>query len=98
MKNDIFKNNIFTNPKGWAENLIGSSFRYRLMQALSVFLGVSLAGFIFPICRKAGGQAWEGGYVCLLALLVIAAIQLPLFYLRALRFYVVESLANEQRK
>lgn len=98
MKNEIFKNNIFTNPKGWAENTVGSLFRYRFMQALSVILGVCLAGFLFLICREAGLQRFGGDCVLGLMFVVIAAILIPLFYLRALRFYVVASLASGQRK
>ena len=89
-------NNIFTNPRGWAEKTIGSLLRYRLMQSLSVALGFCLAGILFLI--------WEAEhyplavYFAVLVFLFVAVVQLPLCYLRALRSYVVQSQAVEPRK
>ncbi len=83
------KNDILTNPKGWAQNAVGSPVRYRLMQIVSLILGLCLAGILFIICKEA--QLPLFGYLCVLVFLLIAAVQLPLCYLRALRYYVVES-------
>jgi hypothetical protein len=85
----FLSNNIFTNPKGWAMKAVGSVLRYRLMQVLSLILGVCLAGIFFLICREA--QLPLFGYLCVLVFLIIAVVQLPLFYLRALRCFVIES-------
>jgi hypothetical protein len=83
------KNDILTNPKGWAQKAVGSAVRYRLMQIVSLILGLCLAGILFVICKEA--QLPLFGYLCVLVFLLIAAVQLPLCYLRALRCYVVES-------
>ena len=82
------KNNIFTDPKGWAAKAVGSPFRYRLMQSLTVALGVLLAIMLYLICREARLPLF--GYFAVLVFLIIAVVELPLCYLRALRFYVVE--------
>ena len=86
------RNNIFTDPKGWAQMVVGSPIRYRLMQAMSVVLGACLAGMLSIIC-------WEAdlplvGYLSVLVFLVGAVIVAPLCYLRALRCFVVESQLN----
>ena len=83
------KNNILTDPKGWAQKVVGSPTRYRLMQALSLILGACLAGMLFLICREARLPLF--GYFCVLLFLIIGVVQLPLFYLRALRSFVIES-------
>jgi hypothetical protein len=83
------RNDIFSNPKGWAQKAVGSPARYRLMQALSLLLGICLAGILFLICREARLPLFA--YFCALVFLLIATVQLPLCYLRALRCYVLES-------
>ena len=84
MKNDKFKN-----PKGWAEKDVGSLVRYRLMQSVGVILGVCLAGILFMICQEARFPLFV--HFSILVFLLIGVIQLPLFYLRALRSFVIES-------
>ena len=82
-------NSIFTNPKGWAQKAVGSPTRYRLMQAFTLLLGVCLAGILFLISKEARLPLLA--YLCVLVFLLIAAVQFPLCYLRALRCYVLES-------
>jgi hypothetical protein len=47
------KNSIFSNPKGWAAKAVGSCFRYRLMQSLTLALGALLAIMLYLIWREA---------------------------------------------
>ena len=86
------KNNIFSDPKGWASKAVGSSFRYRLMQSLTLLLGVLLAVMLYLIGREARLPLF--GYFGVLVFLIIAVVELPLCYLRALRSYVVEHQAS----
>ena len=82
------KNTIFSNPKGWAAKAVGSRFRHGLMQSLTLLFGVLLAIMVYFICREARLPLFV--YLGVLVALIIAAVELPLYYLRALRFYVVE--------
>jgi hypothetical protein len=82
------KNSIFLDPKDWASKAVGSSFRYRLMQLVTLLLGVLLAVMLYFICREARLPLL--GYFGVLVFLVIAVVELPLCYLRALRSYVAE--------
>jgi hypothetical protein len=86
----FLRNNIFTNPKGWAQSAVGTPWRYRLMQSCTLVLGAGLACMLFVICREA--QLAFFWYVSVLVFLAIATVQLPLFYLRALRSYVTEPI------
>lgn len=90
------KNDIFTNPKGWAEKAVGSVIRYRLTQSCTVILGVCLALMLFIICREVRLPLFR--YLSVLLFLVIAVIVLPLCYLRALRSFVVESRVDTERE
>jgi hypothetical protein len=83
------KNDIFSNPEGWAQKVVGSSLRYRCMQILSLVQGGCLAEILFLLCKEAHLPLVV--FVSALVFVVIAAVQLPLCYLRALRFYVVDS-------
>jgi len=80
------KNTIFSDPKGWAVKAVGSSFRYRLMQVLTLSLGVLVAIMLYFIWREARLPLL--GYFGALIFLITAVVELPLCYLRALRFYV----------
>jgi len=88
------KSIIFSDPKGWAAKIVGSSFRYRLMQAFTLLLGVLLAVMIYVIFRETRFPL--GCYFGVLVFIVIAVVELPLCYLRALRCYVVENQKSHQ--
>ena len=86
------KNNVLSNPRGWASKVVGSTLRYRLMQSFTLLQGLVLAFILYLICHEA--QVPLFGYFSVLVFLVIAVVELPLCYLRALRFYVVEQLES----
>lgn len=87
------KNNVFTDPIGWATKAVGTSFRYRVMQLATVLFGLILAIMFYLVFREARLPIERSfGF---LIILVVAAIQFPLFYLRALRFLV---LARQTQK
>ncbi len=81
-------NSIFSDPRAWASKAVGSSVRYRVLQSFTLLAGATLGFILYLICREAGVPLF--GYFVVLVMLLIAAVELPLFYLRALRSYVVE--------
>src|SRR5690242_8664577 len=92
--NGIFTNNIFTNPKGWAEQAIRSRLRYRLLQAASLIIAGLLGYVLFIVWREA--RLPLAVYFVVLIFVIIGVVQLPLFYLRALRSFVVEAQLTRQ--
>lgn len=94
----ILRNNIFTNPQGWAEKWVGSSCRYRLAQSATVVFGVLLVLLVVMICKLSERALLHPRHYVGLSLLVfITVIELPLCYLRALRYYV-GNLASSAKK
>ena len=83
----LFKNNIFTNPQGWGKKAVGSRWRYRLMQLSTILFGFMLGAMITLVSKKASLVV----YIEMLVFVFVAVIQLPLCYLRALRYFVLES-------
>ena len=84
--NALIKNNIVTNPKGWAGRAVGSPVRYRLLQSYSIIVGLCLA-VIFALLSPS--HLPVGAYLSVFLLLLLAVVVLPLCYLRALRSFVV---------
>jgi hypothetical protein len=82
------KNDIFRNPRGWGAKAVGSSVRYRLMQFYTLLLGALLGIMLYLVCRE--GKVPLLPYIGILLFLLIAVVELPLLYLRALRAYVLE--------
>ena len=87
------KNDIFRNPRGWGVKVVGSSVRYRLMQFYTLILGALLGMMFFLVCREANVPLLP--YMGMLLFLLIAVVELPLLYLRALRAYVLEHQAPD---
>ena len=95
-RSHYMKNQIFSDPMDWAAKLIGTCFRYRVMQFLTLLLGGGLAFMIFVVSREASLPLI--GYFSILVVLLVVAIELPLLYLRALRFYVLHSQSKNEEK
>jgi len=83
----LFENNVFTNPQGWAQKIVGATWRYRWMQLFTVIVGFMLGVMIALVSKRTSGV----DCTVMLAFVFIAAIALPLCYLRALRYFVLES-------
>ncbi len=81
------KNSIFSDPRGWASKAVGSCVRYRLMQSSTLIAGAAQGFILYLICREAGSPLFV--YLVVLVALLVFSVELPLFYLRALRSYVV---------
>ena len=76
-----FKNNVVTNPKGWARKMVGSAFYYRAWQVITIGFGLMCLDDL----SHGGCDPYYGARLLILGW----GILLPLGYLRALRQYVV---------
>jgi hypothetical protein len=88
----LFKNNIVTNPKGWAEKAVGTLLLYRVMQTFTVIAWSLYAVLLFMISN-------HERLPVILTISVIATffapmVFFPLCILRALRFYVLKYKAD----
>jgi hypothetical protein len=84
-------NNILTNPEGWAGDAVGTLWRYRFLQGLTLFGGVALfLLFVFLLKRRDYGHYF--GVVVLISAFCIA---FPLMYLRALRALYIKTQCFE---
>ena len=86
--NGIFTNNIFSNPKGWAEKAIGSHLRSRLMQAKCVTMAGCLSYVLFLFWRETRFPLVV--YFGVLVFLAHGVVE-TFCDLRALRSFVVEA-------
>ena len=85
----ILKNNIFTNPHGWASNCIGTPFRYRLMQAITIVLGVFLIWMAVLLAKISERSPLHPlSFIAFSIWVFIGVVALPLSYLRALRHFL----------
>jgi hypothetical protein len=80
----MFKNNIVTNPVAWAEDAVGSRIRYAMMIALTILMGSATIVLVILTSKD-----WQIGLVVSTPM-ILFAMELPLFYLRALRRLVDE--------
>jgi len=78
------KNSIFANPIGWAEGTVGTRYRYLFMIIMTIFLGLLIIAMVILVSPN--WQTW-----LIISILVFScSIQLPLFYLVALRKLMLE--------
>jgi hypothetical protein len=88
----IFKNNIFTDPQGWAQQAVGTPLRYRLSQTGSVVVGTfALVAIIFVSKISEMVHLSPSYYLAVGVPVFVITIELPLCCFRALRCYVVQS-------
>jgi hypothetical protein len=86
---------IYSDPKDWGRKVVGSPLRYRLMQALTLVSGFVLTFISYLLCKELHLPVLA--YLGVVLGLMVFLVELPLCYLRALRFYVLErqQRANE---
>ena len=77
----LLRNNIFTNPGGWAEKTVGTIWRYRAMQLGTVALSIALFAMYLAVSRPLEWHQQVAVGVCI----AVGTLVLPLCYLRALR-------------
>lgn len=97
----ILKNNIFTNPQGWAQNwgrrCVGSSIRYRLIQLATVFFAIETFALVVVVCKHAEKEhLCPHDYASVGATLFLTVVLLPLCHLKALRYYVSDSVLHSK--
>jgi len=83
----MFDNNIFFNPKGWADAVVGRKSNYIAMICLTIAASLLIFVFLFVI---AGDIFGIGFYFFMLFFVLLA----PLSYLRVLRFLYKEIEKN----
>jgi hypothetical protein len=88
----MLKNNIITNPIGWANSLVGTPLRYRFTQFMVILFGLLLSCMIFVSFPK--GFWWQ--YIGPISFGFIFAVELPLLCLRAMRCLIKKIEKFEQ--
>jgi hypothetical protein len=83
----FFQNNIFTNPVGWANVIIGTNLRYRFMQVWTIFMGVLFFILLIITSNRRGVL-----FYAQIALFVIIVIEMPLSYLKAMRYMYLDKV------
>jgi hypothetical protein len=89
--NKLFANNIFTDPEGWTQKAVGSTWRYRLMQIMTVISGLCLFVFFEVASEKHDWPTTFSVAVCIFGF----AVDFPLMYLRALRHMHLKDHSRE---
>ncbi len=100
----VLANNIFKNPRGWARQTVGSHGRYRFMQSFTILMGVYLFGLIVALVfllhhvYRTMTPLLVFAFISLgFGVVIVAAVQFPLMYLRALRRYVIDTQKEPNR-
>ncbi len=77
---------IFNDPIQWAHGCAGTNKKYRLMQSMTIILGCLVFAFIFVFNK----YNKPPDHIAFLLLLFILVILIPLFYLKAIRAFLIE--------
>lgn len=75
---------IYRNPVGWAERLAGTRRRYLVSSLLTILAG----GFLLYFSVSMSVESWFTAVASVTV--VIFAVELPLYYLRAMRALLKE--------
>jgi uncharacterized membrane protein len=89
----ILKDNIITNPIGWANSLVGTNLRYRVTQLCVIVFGILLACMIFISFPD---HYWMI-YIGPIAFTFIFAVELPILCLRAMRHLIIKINQSEPK-
>ncbi len=90
----IFKNNIFTNPEGWAGIVVGTNLRYRLVQIWTIFMGIVLFTLSCIVSNRRGLRI----YLEVFVLIGVVAVEMPLLYLKALRHLYLKNKQSQDNQ
>lgn len=91
----MFRSIIFNNPAKWTERCVGTIGRYRLAQIMTIIFGAILAAMFLLLCSPEYG--WKDRAPVVL-FIILAVVEFPLMYLRALRYlYRMNLQASQQR-
>ena len=87
----LLRNNIFTNPGGWAKNAVGTPWSYRIIQAATVFSSIALFVMFTLVSRPLPWIQYLSFGIPIAAFTLV----FPLCYLRALRCLYLEKRREE---
>lgn len=87
----LLRNNIFTNPEGWAKKAVGAPWCYRLMQAVTVFASIGL----FVLFTLVAGTLTLAQHLGIGISIAAFTLVFPLCYLRAMRCLYLKNRREE---
>ena len=106
----FYRNNIFTNPIGWAKSIVGKTWIYRLLQGSTICYGIIFFLIFYILLDNFIDSSilprWFYMKIIILGYLIFLTVTIvPLCYLRALRHLYLRFsdqieivLANKQVK
>ncbi len=86
----MLNNSIYKNPAGWAKTLAGTKKRYLISSVCTGLVGILL------VVLSAAAPQWPRIRMLRSIMIFIAAFEMPLYYLRALRAIILLSEAPEK--
>jgi hypothetical protein len=87
----LLRNNIFTNPGGWAQKVVGTPWSYRFTQAATIFFSIALFVLFMLVSRPLPWTKHLGvGFS-----IAVVTLVFPLCYLRALRCLYLRNRRKE---
>lgn len=81
-RKNMWAKTIFKNPVGWAGNLVGTQVQYLIISGLSLFFGI-LVTIVLAVESEGAGELFLKTFLSF-----VMFIELPQYYLRALRAMV----------
>lgn len=84
----MLKNNIFTNPIGWSDKIVGTVSRYIIAVIMTISIGAILM-FVFAAFYMLVPLGLKHFYF-IMTLILLSTIIFPLCYLRAARSLLIE--------
>lgn len=79
---------VFNDPQGWAQIMLGTQKRYRILQAqFVVFAFVTIVNALV-MARTNDGFQWWGSFIVMVLTIAVGMIMLPFSLLRALRSFM----------
>lgn len=77
---------IFSDPINWAYKCAGTQGKYRLMQFLTIFIGVLVLTLLFLLVKR--NEFFDKIFLVILVLIFL--IEMPLLYLKAIRSLLIK--------
>jgi hypothetical protein len=88
---EIFKNNVFTNPRGWAEKSVGTPFRYRFTQ-----IGIVVVAILFYTMLVLKSESFKIDDYIWFGLMVFGCVEILLICFMVIRHLLKEIAKFEQ--
>lgn len=88
---EIFKNNVFTNPRGWAEKSVGTPARYWFTQ-----VGVVVVGILFYVILVLKAESFKTGDYIWSGIMVFGCMEFLLICFMTIRHLLKELSKSEK--